>query len=149
MGGGGELCFPSTEEIEGEGEGTREDAADSRAARASACAITTAIASSVDIGGGAGTSVKEEARGVTGSTPQVPGASEEGLGGTLPLSSLFPAPTLGAGVLPKGFPVLGGGVWICEGSIDCHVVDGLFLSRLTLTSPLAQLCSLAGVEEAR
>ena len=109
MGGGGELRFPSTEEIEGEGEGTREDAADRQAAQASACAIAAVIISLSDIGGGAGTSVKEEARGVTGSTPRVPGASKEGPGGTSPLSSPFPAPTLGAGVLPEGFPVLRGG----------------------------------------
>ena len=51
VGGGGELCFPSTEEIEGEGEGTREDAADSRATRALARVIAAAIISSVDIGG--------------------------------------------------------------------------------------------------
>ena len=109
VGGGGELRFPSTEEMEGEGEGTREEAAESRAARASACAIAAAIASSADLGGFAAWSVKEEARGVTGSTPRVPGASEEGLGGTSPLSSPFPAPAPGAGVLPKGFPVLRGG----------------------------------------
>ena len=109
VGGGGELHFPSTEEIEGEGEGIREDAADSRAARASARVIAPAIISSVDIGGGAVTSVKEQARGMTGSAPRVPGASEEGLGRTSPLSLSFPAPASDAGVLPEGFPVLGGG----------------------------------------
>ena len=149
VGGGGELCFPSTEEIEGEGEGTREDAADSWAAWASVRIIATAIASLADIGGGAGTSVKEEARGVTGLTPRVPSASEEGPGGTSPLSSPFPASALGAGVLPEGFPVIRGGVWIREGSVDCHVIDGLFLPRLMLMSPLARLRGLAGVEEAR
>ena len=61
------------------------------------------------IGGGAAESGKREARGVTGSSPRVPGASEEGPGGTSPLSSSFPAPALGAGVLPEGFPVLRGG----------------------------------------
>ena len=130
MGGGRELRFPSTEEIDGEGEGTREDAADIRVAWASARAIAAAIISSSDIGGGAGTSVKEEARGVTGSSPRVPGASEEGPGGTSPLSSPFPAPVLGAGVLPKGFPVLRGrgfgsvrGASTAIPSVDCFSPD--------------------------
>ena len=129
MGGGGELRFPSTEETEGEGEGTREDAADSRAARASVRAIAAAIISSSDIGGGAEGSGRNEARGVTGSAPRVPGASEEGPGGTSHLSSLFLAPASSAGVLPEGFPVLrgGGGAWIREGSVDGHIVGGLLL----------------------
>ena len=46
---------------------------------------------------------------MTGSSPRVPSASEEGLGGTSPLSFSVPAPALGAGVLPESFPVLKGG----------------------------------------
>ena len=46
VGGGGELRLPSTEMIEGEGEGTREEAVDRQAARASKQMSDAAIASS-------------------------------------------------------------------------------------------------------
>ena len=158
VGGGGELRFPSTEETEGEGEGTREEATECQSDRASMRAIAAAMASSGSVGGGAAGSGKKEARGVTGSSPRVPGASEEGPGGTSPLSSPFPAPASDAGVLPEGFPVLGGGgAWIRRESVDCHVVGRLLLSDRALTVPLARLCGFAalrlcgfaGVEEAR
>ena len=63
----------------------------------------------MDLGGDAAGSGKEKARDVTGSSPRVPSASKEGLGGTSPLSPSFPAPVSDTGVLPEGFPVLGGG----------------------------------------
>ena len=108
VGGGGEACLPRTDVIEGEGDGAWiEPALDStRVEWATAQAITASIA---DIGGGMPWSGKTEARGMSEATPQVPGASEEGPGGTLPLSPSFPAPVSDAGVLPEGFPVLGGG----------------------------------------
>ena len=109
VGGGGELHLPRTDVTEGEGEGARMEALDRQAARASNQAIDTAIASSADIGGDKAGSGKEKARGVTGSSPRVPGASEEGPGGTSPLSPLFLAPVSYTGVLLEGFPVLGGG----------------------------------------
>ena len=109
MGGGEELRLPRTNVTEGEGKGACVEAWDRQAERALQRVIAAAIASSADIGGGAAGSGKREVRGVTGSLPRVPGASEEGLGGTSPLSSSFPAPVLGAGVLPEGFLVLGGG----------------------------------------
>ena len=109
VGGGGELRLPSTDVIEGEGEGARVEAADRRAILASRRRMYAAIASLGFAGGGAVRSGRKEARGVTGLSPRVPGASEEGLGGTSPLSSSVLAPVLGAGVLPEGFPVLRGG----------------------------------------
>ena len=130
VGGGGELRLPRTDVTEGEGEGARMEAWDRRAGRASQQAIAAAISSSADIGGGAAGSGKMEARGMTGSSPRVPSASKEGLGGTSPLSSLFPAPVLGAGVLSEGFPVLrGGGFGSGRGastaipSVDCFSPD--------------------------
>ena len=101
--------MPRTDVTEGEGEGACVEAWDRWAGQASQRVIAAAIASSADIGGGAAGSGKREARGVTGSSPRVPGASEEGPRGTSPLSPSFPAPVSDTGVLPGGFPVLGGG----------------------------------------
>ena len=130
VGGGGELRLPRTEVIEGEGEGARVEATDIQAALASQRRITTAIASLVFARGGAEGSGRREVQGVTGSAPQVPGASEEGPGGTSPLSPSFPAPVSDTGILPEGFLVLrGGGFGSMRGastampSADCFSPD--------------------------
>ena len=68
---------------------------------------------------------------MTGS-PRVPGASEEGPGQILPLSPPFPAPALGAGVLPEGFLVLGGGGLESEGGVSTAIATDCFPSDLRL-----------------
>ena len=68
---------------------------------------------------------------MTGS-PRVPGASEEGPGRISPLSPPFPAPVPGAGVLPKGFLVLGGGGLELEGGASTAMATDCFPSDLRL-----------------
>ena len=72
-----------------------------------------------------------EAQGMTGS-PQVPGASEEGPGRILPVSTPFPAPVSDTGVLPEGFPVLGGGGFESEGGALTAMATDCFPSDLHL-----------------
>ena len=64
--------------------------------------------------------------------PQVPGASEEGPGRISPLSPPFPAPVPGAGVLPEGFPVIGGGGFESEGGASTAMATDCFPSDLRL-----------------
>ena len=143
VGGGGELRLLSTEVIEGEGEGTCVEATDSRAALVFQRRMNAAIASSAVLGGGAVGSGKREVRGVTESAPRVPGASKEGPGGTSPLSSSFPAPALGAGVLPAGFPVLGeGGLGSVRGASTAMPSTGCFFPDLRLR---VLLCGFAAL----
>ena len=105
VGRGGEERLPRTDEIEGAGEGGRDkDAMDASSPAwnlAIVCAKAADIRGETSDPGGGETSVKEEeALGSTEVEPESPpGASEEGLGRTSPLSSGFLAPTLGAGVL--------------------------------------------------
>ena len=149
VGGGGELRLPRTELIDREGEGARVEAVDSRAALASECRITTAIASLAFAGGGAEGSGRNEVRGMTGSVPRVPGASEEGPGRILPVSTPVPAPASDAGVLPEGFPVLGGGGFKSEGGASTAMATDCFPSDLRLRVLLRGFTGLAGIEEAR
>ena len=130
MGGGGEECFPRTEVIEGEGDGAWVDAADAIKAAFSARSHSR-YAAEPRGGWGALESGGTEARGVTGS-PRVPSASEEGPGRFSPLSPPFPAPALGAGVLPEGFPVLGGGGFKSEGGALTAMATDCFPSDLRL-----------------
>ena len=68
---------------------------------------------------------------MTGS-PRVPGASEEGPGRISPLSPPFPVPVSDTGVLPEGFPVLGGGGFESEGGASTAMATDCFPSDLRL-----------------